>query len=131
MQEEVIQLSPPSSPAKAMDMTQQAKLAAAIMKAGITSPAAWAVAGVPYGGAATAQAGESKTVTGTAPAEEFELTPKTVLMKGTHNPDFFISWQSQRDVVKSLSWKSALMIWGGPALTLFCVYVLATQFGWL
>jgi hypothetical protein len=50
-------------------------------------------------------------------------------MKGKHNPAFFISWQSQREIVKSLGWKSALMIWGGPALTLFCVYILAAQFG--
>jgi hypothetical protein len=130
MPEEVIQLSPPSGPTKAMDLTQQAKLAAAMIKAGITSPAAWAVSGVKYQGA-TSSLADSGSATGTAPAEEFELTPKTVLMKGTHNPAFFISWQSQRDVVKSLSWKSALMIWGGPALTLFCVYLLATQFGWL
>jgi len=34
-------------------------------------------------------------------------------------------------VVKSLGWKSALMIWGGPALTLLCVYILASQHGGL
>jgi hypothetical protein len=54
-----------------------------------------------------------------------------VLMKGAHSPAFFISWRSQRDVVKSLGWKSALMIWGGPAVTLVCVYILALEFGWL
>jgi hypothetical protein len=127
--EEVIRLSPASAPTKAIDMTQQAKLAAAMMKAGITSPAAWAVAGVQYPGATVNQT--SGSVTATAPAEDFDLTPKTVLMKGAHNPAFFISWQSQRDVVQSLGWKSALMIWGGPVLTLLCVYVLAAQFGWL
>jgi hypothetical protein len=130
MPEEVIQLSPPGGPAKAMDMTQQATLAAAMMKAGISSPAAWAVSGVKYP-SATSNPADGSSATGTAPAEEFDMTPKTVLMKGAHNPAFFISWQSQRDVVKSLSWKSALMIWGGPALTLVCVYLLATQFGWL
>jgi E3 Ubiquitin ligase len=129
MPEEVIQLSPGKGPAKAMDLTQQGKLAAAMMKAGIINPAAWAVAGLQYG--ATANLGDSGGATGAATAEEFELTPKTVLMKGDHNPAFFISWQSQRDVVKSLSWKSALMIWGGPTLTLFCVYLLAARFGWL
>jgi hypothetical protein len=130
MPEEVIQLSPRNDPAKAMDLTQQGKLAAAMMKAGIINPAAWAVAGVQYPGATTTP-GDSNGATGAEPAEEFELAPKTVLMKGDHNPAFFISWQSQRDVVKSLSWKSALMIWGGPALTLFCVYLLAARFGWL
>ena len=52
-------------------------------------------------------------------------------MKGAHSPAFFISWRSQRDVVKSLGWKSVLMIWGGPVLTLLCVYILAAEFGWL
>ena len=63
--------------------------------------------------------------------ESFDLTPKTVLMKGEHDPAFFISWQSQRDVLKTLNWKSALMIWGGPVLTLLCFYILAAEFGWL
>jgi hypothetical protein len=130
MPEEVIQLSTANGHAKAMDLTQQGKLAAAMMKAGIINPAAWAVAGMPYPGATT-NPGDSGSPTSTEPAAEFELTPKTVLMKGDHNPAFFISWQSQRDVVRALGWKSALMIWGGPALTLFCVYVLAARFGWL
>jgi hypothetical protein len=51
-----------------------------------------------------------------------------VLMNGTHDPAFFISWRSQRDVVASLGWKSALYIWGGPALTLLCAYIVAMHF---
>ena len=76
-------------------------------------------------------AARASMTTATAAAEEFDMNPKTVLMKGTHDPAFFISWQSQRDVVKALGWNSTLMIWGGPALTLLCVYLLAAQFGWL
>jgi len=111
-----------------LDPEQQAKMAAVLSKAGITSPAAWTAAGISRptpvattgGGAAAA-----------APApEQFDLHPPTVVMKGAHEPAFFISWRSQRDVVKSLGWKSALMIWGGPALTLFCVHILAVEFGW-
>jgi hypothetical protein len=52
-------------------------------------------------------------------------------MKGDHNPAFFISWRSQRDVVNSLGWKSALMIWGGPALCLLSVYILMAHLGLL
>src|SRR5206468_8904908 len=66
----------------------------------------------------------------TSPAE-FDLNPKTVLMKGAHDPAFFISWHSQKDVVRALAWKSALMIWGGPLVTLVCVYILALQLDWL
>jgi hypothetical protein len=53
------------------------------------------------------------------------------LMKGTHEATFFISWRSQRDLVLALGWKSTLMIWGGPALTLVSVYVLLAHFNWL
>jgi hypothetical protein len=59
------------------------------------------------------------------------MNPKVVLLKGTNNPAFFISWRSQREVVQSLAWQSALMIWGGPALTLLCLYYLAARYGWL
>jgi len=117
-----------------LDTAQQEKVTAALMKAGITNPAAWAAAGIrttaaimTAGGAAAAVAPAKNA----APQETFDLHPSAVLKKGTHNPAFFISWQSQREVIKSLGWKSAAMIWGGPALTLFCIYLLAAEFGWL
>ncbi len=128
--EEIIRLSSDTQLPHSSDMTQQGKIAAAMMKAGITDPAAWEVAGVQYPGVSVHTTDKGST-TATAPADEFDLNPKTLLMKGTHDLAFFISWQSQRDVVKALGWKSTLMIWGGPALTLLCVYILAAQFGWL
>jgi len=126
--QEIIRLSPATKPSKSMDMSQQAKISAALMKAGITNPAAWAVAGVEPSGTALDTQAKSSAV---ASAENFDLQPKTVLMKGANDPAFFISWHSQRDVVKALSWKSTLMIWGGPVLTLLCFYILAAEFGWL
>ena len=42
-----------------------------------------------------------------------------------------ISWKSQHELVSTLSWKSALMIWGGPVLTLVSAYFIALQFDWL
>jgi len=122
-----------SSKTVVLDPAQQAKIADALTKAGITNPAAWAAAGInrtPQATAVAVTSGGSAAGAAAAP-EQFDLHPPTVLMKGTHNPAFFISWRSQRDVVKSLGWKSALMIWGGPALTLLCVYILAAEFGWL
>ena len=110
-----------------LDKAQQEKIASALAKAGITSPTAWAAAGL--GGAAAGAAVAVAPETGAT--GQFDTHPPTVLMKGTHDPAFFISWRSQRAVVKSLGWKSALMIWGGPALTVLCVYILAAQFGWL
>ncbi len=123
-----------SHPHPVLDKAKQEQIAAAMVKAGITSPAAWAAAGVTP--VATA-AGTLTTVTvgaaaAAAPAlEQFDLHPSAVLMKGVHDSYFLISWKSQRDLVSSLSWKSALMIWGGPVLTLLSAYFLAFQFGWL
>ena len=105
-------------------------VAAAMMKAGITNPAAWAAAGIPLPGAAAVRVAPNAG-SETSPAEQFDLKPPTVLMKGEHNPAFFISWKNQRDVLSALGWKSTLMIWGGPTLTLFSVWLLAAQFGWL
>jgi hypothetical protein len=132
-------LSPPGGyssgahlPAPVTDAAQRQKITAALMKAGITNPAAWAVAGVnPSGATHPASASNGAGAAVATATEQFDLHPPTVLMKGTHDLAFLISWHSQRDVVKSLSWKCALMIWGGPALTLLCSYILAAHFNWL
>jgi hypothetical protein len=130
--QQVIRLSDHGNP-NPSEMTQQQRVAAALMKAGITNPAAWAAAeadsaitaAVPsYSGAVS----NSISIGAAVAIEEFDTHSPVVLMKGAHNPAFFISWRSQRDVVRSLGWKSALMIWGGPALTLFSIYVLLTHF---
>ena len=117
-------------PAQITDAGQQQKITAALMKAGITNPAAWAAAGLNPSVAAQSAATSTGTAAAMAP-EQFDLHPATVLMQGTHDSTFLISWHSQRDVVSSLNWKSTLMIWGGPALTLLCVYILAAHFDWL
>ena len=126
-------VSDSGKPAPVLDQAQQGKITAALIKAGITNPAAWAAAGVsPVAPASAQPQGQSGAAAAAAPApEQFDLHPAAVLMKGANNPAFFISWRSQREFVKSLGWKSALMIWGGPALTLVCTYFLASQFGWL
>jgi len=155
--QEIVRLSPASSDSVPVTaMTQQQKIAAALMKAGISNPAAWAAAGVGVKpqtpilrqvpeavSPAQILAPTSPRMAGTtisAPAAEendiyldaaFDLHPPVVLMQGTHSPAFFISWRSQREVVISLGWKSALMIWCGPMVTLACVYFLLAHFGWL
>lgn len=123
----------PSNPVQISDGTQQEKISAALIKAGITNPAAWAAAGlVNPGVVATLVSATTSAAAGAATApEQFDLKPPVVLMKGAHDPAFLISWHSQRDIVGSLSWKSTLMIWGGPALTLLCAYFVAAHFDWL
>jgi hypothetical protein len=137
---EVINLSDNQLPAASAEMTQQGKITAALMRAGITNPAAWNAAGIDNPGAAVATfAGtavmssasldaSATTFAAAGPAQEFDLQPKVVLMKGENNPAFFISWRNERAIAKSLGWKSALCIWGGPALILLGAYVLLAQF---
>jgi hypothetical protein len=132
----VTRLSPNPATTKSADMTQQQKIAAALMKAGISNPAAWTAAGVTpsavaldqnsfqQGSAATASA-PTKTQPITQPAD-FDQHPPVVLMKGRNDPTFLISWRSQRDLARSLGWKCTLMIWGGPTLTLLSLYALLT-----
>jgi hypothetical protein len=136
---EVIRLSSQSGPAKTSDMTQQQKVTAALLKAGISSPAAWAAAGVTPAGGTTpgsvlvlndpdsaATKGSGNGVNGNASSAEqtngFDPNPPVVLMKGSNNKTFLISWRSQQDVARSLGWKCTLMIWGGPALALLSLY---------
>ncbi len=132
---EVVRLSGSATPSRSGDMTQQSKIAAALSKAGITNPAAWAAVGVPHQGTTlgagphvyeiSVNAGNASAKPGNEPS--FDLTPPVVLMKGANNPAFMISWHSQRDLIRSLAWKSAAMVWGGGALTLLGVYVLLQQ----
>ncbi len=127
--QEVIRLSGDAKHNSTAEMTQQGKIAAALTKAGITSPAAWAAAGVATGIAP--EPGNGIAVATSAPLTDFETHPPVVLMKGTHNPAFFISWRSQKDIVRSLAWQSTAMIWGGPAVALGCLYYVLAHFGWL
>jgi hypothetical protein len=140
LQPQVVYLSNQSSAVPATEMTQQQKIAAALMKAGISNPAAWAVAGTSPQAAALGKPSTSSAVAispappaedGAEMEEQFDLHPPVVLMKGSHDPTFFISWRSQKDLVTTLGWKSTLMIWGGPALTLVCVYILLAHFNLL
>jgi hypothetical protein len=129
---EVIRLSSGSGPGKTSDMNQQQKVAAALLKAGISSPAAWAAAGVTAAGVATSggvqvladptTATPSGNADSATPTNSFDPHPPVVLMKGTNNKTFLISWRSQQQVACSLGWKCLLMIWGGPALALVSLY---------
>jgi hypothetical protein len=133
---EVVRELPQSGPAKAADMTQQQKITAALLKAGIASPAAWAAAGVSAAGVATSGGvqifadshatapgnGSHGDTNSSTPANSFDQHPPVVLMKGAHSKPFLISWRSQQQVARSLGWKCTLMIWGGAALALLSLY---------
>jgi len=61
----------------------------------------------------------------------FEVNPAVAIGPGTDGRPFTISSNSLRQVVKALAWKSTLCIWGGPILTLGCLYILGISFGWI
>ncbi len=129
---QVVRLSPDPGPTKVTEMTQQQKIAAALTKAGITNPAAWAAAGVspsavevnsgPNGAPKAAPPNGSQVQQPPTTPNAFETHPAVVMMKGKNNPTFLISWRSQRDLARSLGWKCTLMIWGGPAIALLSLY---------
>ena len=137
---EIIRLSPPSGSTKTSDLTQQQRVAAALLKAGIASPTAWAAAGVtpsgsvqvltdpatatPGGNGSSADASSAGSSAASSIAFAFDPHPPVVLMQGTNNKAFLISWRSQQEVARSLGWKCTLMIWGGPGLVLLSLYFL-------
>jgi hypothetical protein len=64
-----------------------------------------------------------------APADEFDLHPPVILMKG--EGPFVISTDSQRELVAKLNLKSALYIWGGPAAALWGLWEILNRTGLL
>jgi E3 Ubiquitin ligase len=121
----VIRLSPDQGSTKVADMTQQQKIAAALQKAGVTNPAAWTASGSSPSAVAANQEPKNNAQTpsqASAQQSAFDPHPPIVLMKGKNNPTFLISWRSQTELARSLGWKCTLMIWGGPALSLLCLY---------
>jgi len=136
---QIIRLPNGSTPSSTQEMTQQAKIAAALTRAGITKPEAWSAAGVPYQTVAVEENAPPTPVSAHNSAHDeaqskpsdFNLTPPVVLMKGENNPTFVISFRSQQEFVSALAWKSAAMVWGGAAITLLGLYILLLQAGLL
>lgn len=132
---EIIRLSEPVSEEATPAQTQQSKIAAALLKAGITKPAAWEAAGISRTAATQAASPRIShiSVNGSSQARaieaqsEFDLHPRVVLKQGENEPSFLISWRSQHDLVRSLAWKSAAMIWFGGGLALLGIYVIGQQ----
>ena len=136
---QIIRLAHGPARSSTQEMTQQAKIAAALSRAGITKPEAWSAAGVPYQTIAVEENAPPAPVFADNGAHnsahdeaqpkpsDFNLTPPVVLMKGENNPTFVISFRSQKEFVSALAWKSAAMVWGGATITLLGLYMLLLQ----
>ena len=127
----------PASPgvvAGSASLPANPKVAEALMSAAIPKPAPRTAAGTASAAAgvgvqvaldpsAAVKALSNPSNTESEPAANgFDAHPRVVLMKGSNNKTFLISWRSQREVARSLGWKCTLMIWGGPVLTLLSLY---------
>ena len=125
---EVIRLSPADGQhADSASMTQQGKIAAALLKAGISNPV-------------TSSASRTEMAVRLADPlskEEAVSTPTTdvdasrVLQKSATAPDLSLPSLNGESRGLPSRWKTNLMIWGGPVLTLTCIYILAVRLGWL
>ena len=147
---QIINLSNNAAPSSIHEMSQQAKIAAALNRAGITKPEAWSAAGLPYqnvaveenasmplsvvsekrwDNASSVEGGSDESGSGEDDANSrgFNLNPPFVMMKGASDQVFAISFRSQKEFVSVLAWKSAAMIWGGSAITLLGLYALLRQ----
>jgi len=139
---EIIRLSGGPTSASTATMSLQGKIAAALNRAGITKPEAWAAAGVPYEDASPegvaveertqpfaeeapeSLAGAVNNSPKTDQAPRFNLAPPLVLMKGAENPLFMISCHSQPELEQTFAWQSVAMVAGGAVLSLLGLYVL-------
>jgi hypothetical protein len=124
---EVVRLSPESDPDTS---TQQGRIAAALLRAGVSSLEAWTTARdrTPVGVDLVDEQFPLAAKPGSL-VRSLDLTASNALKKaiGSDLPPTLSSHNS----VQPFRWKPALMVWGGPTLTLLCLYVLALHFGLL
>ena len=131
---EVIRLTPESSP-PLHEMSQQQKVAAALVKAGIANPAGWRSTAHPVqqvevdttstfsraAGSGT-NGNDSKLVS--REIDGFDPHPPALFTKGSHDKAFLIPWRTQLQATRSFEWKVRLLLWGGPTLALLCLYLI-------
>jgi hypothetical protein len=123
---EVVRLPSAAGPSNTSEMTQQQKIAAALVKAGISNPKAWSAAGLPPDLASPVQVLSQPASSSNRQDSPngFDPRPPVVLGKGENNQTFLISWRSRQELGRVLGWKCTLMIWGGPMLALLSLYLL-------
>jgi hypothetical protein len=132
---QIIRLAAGAAPTSTREMSQQAKIAAALNRAGITRPEAWSAAGVSLQSVAVkenappaVEAVRTKTAAKhTSNSSSSDQTPPVVMMKGSDDAAFVISFRSQKGVVVSLAWKSTAMIGVGASIVVLGIYVLLDQ----
>ncbi len=148
---QIVKLSSGELPGSAREMTQQGKIAAALNRAGITRPEAWAAAGVPYEAAAAENSSSAavadrpncrsqeaplpevrrheppfqnvRTIEDQARSSDFNLAPPLVMMKSANSP-LVIASQRPKESRRAVILQSVIRVWGGAAATLLGLYTL-------
>ena len=123
---EVIKLTPHDGPEiSSASMTQQGRIAAALLKAGIPSPATWSS----ENRQATLRVEDPAANKPTSAASDVEISralQQDATSSASRSPAL-----DQAAGRYSSNWNATLLIWGGPALTLACIYLMAAHLGWL
>jgi len=129
---EIIRLSPELDESSLSPNTQQGKIAAALLKAGMSNPASWSTTG---------DQSESTVRVADPPAKNSSSSPCALpplhvnifktLNQTAGDPSLRNPVSRTNSADPSSAWKPALLIWGGPILTLACLYILVAHFGWL
>lgn len=128
---EVVQLSSMTSTTASDAKTQQSRIAAALLKAGIQNPNAWAAAGVAYPGPASATAVLQEEHPPEKPSEAtsgFDLKPRLVMMKSAEGVPFVLSSRRIKLPAQSSRRKGLLLVSIGGTLTLASFWILLTRF---
>jgi len=55
---------------------------------------------------------------------------RNMITKGSNEPTFLISWQTEKNIEKTLRNRAALHVFGGGALSVVCLGILLLDFGW-
>jgi hypothetical protein len=130
---EIVRLSTINGATASDAISQQSRIAAALMKAGIQNPNAWAAAGVPYPGAAKATAvlhedAEPMPEKTCETTREFDPKPPLVMMKSTDKTPFVLSSHRIELPVRGSRWKGLLLVSVGGTLTLASFWIFLTKF---
>jgi hypothetical protein len=130
---EVIRLTPANDGSnRGAPATQQGRIAAALLKAGFSNPASWSTTDDSSQGTVGVVDPPAKNGSGSTSAlQALDLNAFKTLKQAAGHPSLRTPAAAPNPAGPSFGWKPALMIWGGPVLTLACIYILAAHFGWL
>jgi len=119
---EVIRLTSDEAPVT-VSMSQQGKIAAALLKAGVPSPASW---NTDQGGTVDLAASSTKNPP-TLPTSKLKITQSPTIPPVTSPSNAPKKPAPPKRTTKNSTW----MLWTGVALFVLSVYLLAAHFGWL